>query len=184
MFYGKEHFNVISEEVEFVDLSPSLKLGDFNCGVDDYNEFLLCDAPKYIEDKLCQVTVLLNKENDDIIGYMALCTDSFLLDKEEKLKEGLDIPFNSVPALKIGKLAVSANYRHKPYGSFLLWVAKGYAEELNETGVGCRFLVVDADIAYDPNTPMFYEINGFVLNEKENKNRNRSLSMRYDTFED
>jgi len=117
---------------------------------------------------------------------MALSADSFRLDPDEKAKEGLDIPFNSVPALKIGKLACSCKHKDKPYGSFMLWLALGYAEHLNQIGVGCRFIVVDADVEYNPSTPEFYEKNRFVFNEKMNENRKnpKNLSMRLDIFQD
>ncbi|GAB6172361.1 hypothetical protein JCM15765_18390 [Paradesulfitobacterium aromaticivorans] len=65
----------------------------------------------------------------------------------------------------------------------MLWLALGVLEHINEAGVGCRFLVVDADITQNPETPIFYEKNGFVNNEKENKNRTRAISMRYDVFQ-
>ncbi len=114
---------------------------------------------------------------------MALNTDSFLLDDVEKKKEGLKIPFKSVPALKVGKLAIDIKYANKGYGSFLLWMALGFVEQLNESGIGCRFIVVDADVQSNSRTPEFYTKNGFVENEKMNKGRNRSVSMRYDIFE-
>ncbi|WP_418792153.1 GNAT family N-acetyltransferase [Phosphitispora sp. TUW77] len=173
MFYREEEFENISETVVLVDYSPGYKLGDFDCGTSDYNEFLTYDAPLYIEQNLCQVKLLLDKKNADIIGYIALSSDSFVLDPDEKAKEGLKIPFNSVPALKIGKLAVSCNHKNQPYGSFLLGLALGYAEKLNAMGVGCRFIVVDADIEHNPRTPEFYKRNGFVYNEKMNHLKNK-----------
>ena len=65
----------------------------------------------------------------------------------------------------------------------MLWLALGVLEQINETGVGCRFLVVDADVTQNPDTPSFYEKNGFVYNEKENRHRTRAISMRYDVFQ-
>ncbi|MHB9095956.1 MAG: N-acetyltransferase [Eubacteriales bacterium] len=162
MFYRENEFEKISETVVLVDYSPGYKLGDFDCGTPDYNEFLINDAPIYIQQNLCQVKLLLNEQNADIIGYIALCSDSFTLDPDEKAKEGLNIPFNSVPALKIGKLAVSGKHKDQPYGSFLLGLVLGYVEQINALGVGCRFIVVDADVEHNPETPKFYELNGFI----------------------
>jgi hypothetical protein len=187
MFYREEEFEDILKAVVLVDYSPGYKLGDFDCGIPDYNEFLVSDAPIYIEQNICQVKLLLHKQTADIIGYMALNSDSFKLDEEEKLKEGLEIPYNSVPALKIGKLAINTKYKDKPYGSFMLWLALGFAEQLNRLGIGCRFIIVDADVEHNPETPAFYKKNGFVYNEKMNERRKkqpRSLSMRLDIFQD
>lgn len=180
----RDEFEEIKRTVVLVDFSPGYRLGDFDCGVEDYNEFLLNDAEYYIEQNVSQVKLLIDKKTADVVGYMALNTDSFKLDEDEKKKEDLDIPFTSVPALKIGKLAVNLKYAGKDYGSYLLFMALGLAEELNELGIGCRFIVVDADIQHDLKTPDFYIKNGFIDNEKMNKGRDKSISMRYDLFED
>ncbi|MDO7786376.1 GNAT family N-acetyltransferase [Desulforamulus aquiferis] len=185
--YGEEFFDEIAEAVELVNYSPRYRLGDFDCGIPDYNEFLTHDAQIYIEKNISQVKLLINKTNADVIGYISLNTDSFILDPNEKEKEGLNIPFGSIPALKIGKLAVCEKYRGEgkpPYGSFLMYLALGYLEQLNHIGIGCRFLVVDADITHKPDTPKFYEKNGFVYNEKVNKSRKNAMSMRYDVLND
>lgn len=107
MFYREDEFEDILQTVVLVPYSPGYKLGDFDCGTKDY------------------------KQTADIIAYMALSTDSFLLDKEEKTKEGIEIPINSIPALKIGKLAVDYRCKDKPYGSFMLWLALGVLEQHN-----------------------------------------------------
>lgn len=183
MFYREEEFEEILQAVVLVPYSPGYKLEDFDCGIDDYNDFLINDARYYIEQNISQVKLLIHKQSADIIAYMALSADSFILDNAEKEREHLDIPINSIPALKIGKLAVNHRYDDRPYGSFMLWLALGILEQMNETGVGCRFLVVDADITHNPKTPEFYEKNGFVNNEKENRRRTRAISMRYDVFQ-
>ncbi len=185
MFYREDEFEEILPKVELVNFSLGYRLRDFDCGSEDYNAFLSHDAQSYINQNISQVKLLINKQNGDIIGYIAYNTDSFLLDPEEKAKEKLDIPFNSVPALKIGKLAVDKNYKDLPYGSFLLWLSLGILEKINESGVGCRFITVDADITERPDTPDFYSKNGFVLNERVNKkSRTQSISMRLDAFLD
>ncbi|KLU63274.1 hypothetical protein CEB3_c03710 [Peptococcaceae bacterium CEB3] len=182
MFYKEEMYEYILPLVELVNFSKGYRLNDFDCSSEDYNSFLLNDAEQYINENISKIKLLINKQNGDIISYMALSTDSFLLDSEEKSKEGLDIPFNSVPAVKIGKLATDKKYKDLPYGSFMLWLSLGFLEKINELGVGCRCIIVDADITERPDTPEFYLKNGFEFNEKENKKRTRSLSMRFDAF--
>ncbi|MGD6873410.1 hypothetical protein ACQCU1_14630 [Sutcliffiella horikoshii] len=98
--------------------------------------------------------MLVHNDTNDVIGYFALLTDAFLLDKQEKEKMGLEIPFSSVPAIKIGKLAVSKNHHEYHYGSFLLYMTLGYARELEELGIACRFITVDADITSKHRTFM------------------------------
>ena len=60
-----------------------------------------------------------------------------------------------------------------------------FAYEVNKEGVACRFVTVDADIEYDPNTPLFYEKNGFINNlSKPKRNNSKTVSMRRDIFFD
>ena len=80
--------------------------------------------------------------------------------------------------------AVSDIAKRTGYGSFMLELARAFAFDMNNMGVACRFLTVDADIEYNPNTPLFYKKNGFVEN-LSNKSRNpkHTISMRKDIFE-
>lgn len=187
-YRGTGEYEEIAQFTSFVrldELDENYDLKQFDCGIEDYNNFLIHDARYYMENNISSVHLLIHNEYKDIIGYVALLTDSFLLDKDEKKRLKLNIPFNSVPALKIGKLAVSKKYQKDKYhyGSFLLELCLGKAEELNEAGIACRFLTVDADIEFNENTPKFYESNYFVRNEhKSFKNRTKSISMRYDLF--
>jgi len=104
MFYCENEFEKISEAVVLVDYSPGYKLGDFNCGIKDYNDFLINEAPIYIEQNISRVKLLIDKQS--------------------------------------------------------------------------------ADVLHNPDTPRFYEKNGFMYNEKQNKGRSKNLSMRYDVFDD
>ncbi|HEU4964742.1 MAG TPA: N-acetyltransferase [Bacilli bacterium] len=159
------------------------RLEDFDCGVADYNEFLRQDALLYSEEHLSAVYLLIHRQSHDVLGYFAVSADSFLLEQEEKAKVGLDIPFSTVPAVKIGKWATS-RYHIGKYGSYLLYLALGIAREVNRRGVACRFLSVDADIEFNERTPEFYRANGFVFNEhRQYRKRSSNRSMRYDLFD-
>jgi GNAT superfamily N-acetyltransferase len=175
-------YEELSRETAIVSYSPGYRFDDFDCGIDDYNDFLSKDAPGQIKQNVVQVKLLINTHNADIVGYMALCSDSFNLDPNEKERMGLSTPVNTVPALKIGKLAVCQQYTGKRYGSLMLYLVTAYVEKLNDIGVGCRFLVVDADVQNNPGVEAFYVKNGFVDNEKVNRTRTITKSMRYDVF--
>ena len=99
-----------------------------------------------VELNLTRVKLLLDRETGNIIAYMALLCDAIQLDTEEVQQMGWDIPFRTIPALKIGKLAVNQAYERHHYGSFMLWLALGFAENLLHEGIACRFLTVDADV--------------------------------------
>ena len=82
------------------------------------------------------------------------------------------------PAIKIGKLAVDiiAKSKYHGIGSLMIKLARGFAYNMNNDGVACRYLTIDADIENSPNVTEFYEKNGFTPNERlSNKKR---LSMR------
>lgn len=172
----------LSQTAVLVDFSPGYRLGDFTCTDEDYAVWLQNDAEYYISQRISHVQLLINRSNADIIGYMAFCSDSFKISDEEKHSCNLDISFSNVPALKIGKLAINKKYEHQYYGSFMIYLAIGITNKINENGVACRFLTVDADITTNKTIPDFYLENGFIFNEKMNKGRTENVSMRYDLY--
>ena len=73
--------------------------------------------------------------------------------------------------------------KRKGYGSFMLEMARAFAFGMNELGIACRFITVDADIEYEPDTPQFYKKNGFIENlSNKQKNARHTISMRKDIF--
>lgn len=160
-------YEQLAEQMVLVNYSPGYKLGEFDCGIPEYNVFIQNDAESLIDLNFTQIKLLINKNNADVVGYIALCSDSFFVDKAEK--EKYNIQFSTFPALKIGKLAIDRNYLGMEYGSYMIEIAYAIASKFNDQlGVACRFLTVDADTRYNKNTPCFYLKNGFVFNlEKE-----------------
>ena len=65
-------FADIKEYAELVDYSLSYRLGDFNCGINDYNDFLVNDAPDYLREDICQIKLLINRKNADIINFYVM----------------------------------------------------------------------------------------------------------------
>lgn len=160
----------------------------FNSHIDEYNEFLQI-ANKFYDLNISKTFLLIHKKTNELLAYLTLSADSIKLTNEEKDLHNISkVPYASIPALKVGKLAinkeVSKEVKRKGYGSFMLDMARAFAFAMNETGIACRFITVDADIEYDPNTPYFYKKNGFVEN-LSNKRRNAkyTISMRKDIFE-
>ncbi|TCL74231.1 acetyltransferase (GNAT) family protein [Hydrogenispora ethanolica] len=175
-------YEQLAEQMVLVNYSPGYKLGEFDCGIPEYNVFIQNDAESLIDLNFTQIKLLINKNNADVVGYIALCSDSFFVDKAEK--EKYNIQFSTFPALKIGKLAVHQNYRGRKIGHYLIFLTLGIVESMNEMGVACRFITVDADMEFDPNTPLFYEKFGFVYNEHGVYQglKRKTRSMRYDIY--
>ena len=189
MYLNEEDFNKIQRQVKLVEFDENYRINDFDSGYQDYNEFLTELAMECIEESICKVYLLISKVNADIIGYITLSNDSIKLSEDEKGVHGLDsIPFRSVPALKIGQLAVDKRYRKKcrGYGSYLIELAIGFAAKMNESEYGtvCRFITVDVDIrndVKDERLTNFYIKNGFEFNEEHNRDKRKlTKSMRLD----
>lgn len=161
----------------------------FDSEIQEYNDFLSV-ANKFYNLNISRTFLLIHKKTNELLAYMTLSADSIKLTSDEKeVHDIAKVPYASIPALKIGKLAVnkklSAEVSRKGYGSFLLEMARAFAFEMNNLGVACRFLTVDADIEYNPNTPEFYYKNGFIENlSNKRKNAIHTISMRKDILVD
>ena len=159
----------------------------FDSKIEEYNEFLK-NADKFYDINVSKTFLLVHNSTKELIAYMTLSADSIKLTGEEKEVHDISkVPYASIPALKVGKLAVnkelSQNIQTKGYGSFMLELARAFAYSINDAGVACRFITVDADIEYDPDTPQFYKKNGFVENlSNRSRNAKHTISMRKDIF--
>ena len=155
----------------------------------EYRTFLVHKAKALDELDISKTFVMIHNLTKELVGYFTLSADTIKLTPSEKGDTNLeDVPFMSLPAIKVGKLAInkglSERAKRKGYGSFAIEMAISKAYEVLKMGVACRFITVDADIEYDPNTPMFYEKNGFVRNESiKTKNVSKTISMRRDIFD-
>lgn len=160
----------------------------FDSHIVEYNQFLEI-ADKFFDLNISRTFLLLHRKTDDLLAYMTLSADSIKLTNEEKDLHNISkVPYASIPALKVGKLAVNKELldevKRKGYGSFMLEMARAFAFSMNELGIACRFITVDADIEYEPNTPQFYEKNGFIENlSNKRKNAKHTISMRKDIFD-
>jgi len=103
----------------------------FDSHIEEYNEFLKI-ADKFCDLNISKTFLLLHKQTDELLAYMTLSADSIKLTNEEKeLHDISKVPYASIPALKVGKLAVNKELsdavKRKGYGSFLLEMARAFA---------------------------------------------------------
>lgn len=178
----------ILDIVEWLSLLPIDEVetvGHFSNEYEEYNVFLKEDAREFEALNISRTHLLVNSKEESVLAYMSLVADGVQLSKIEKELTVLGlIPFSNFLAMKIGKLAVDYNAKQKYYGigSLMIQLARGFASNLNDNGIACRFLTIDADIEHNPNVTEFYTKNGFVPNERlSNKNR-VTVSMRKDIF--
>lgn len=188
-YLSDEEFMSIQDNVRLISIKDIDDISHylFDSHIQEYNEFLNI-ANEFYDLNVSKTFLLIHKDTKELLAYMTLSADSIRLTREEK--EGHDmtvVPYSSSPALKIGKLAVNKKLsdivKRKGYGSFMLELARAFAFDMNKMGVACRFLTVDADIEYNPDTPLFYKKNGFVENlSQKSRNPKHTISMRKDIF--
>lgn len=186
-YLSNEKIIEIFNSVELIQISKASNISDYNfkSGIAEYDEFL-SEADFFEQSNVSRTHLLIDKKTKKLIGYMTLSADSISLSNDEKSASKMDsVPFASIPALKVGKLAISSEeeYKKKGYGSFLLEMARAHAFRMNTLGIACRFITVDADVEYNSKTVEFYEKNGFVYN-KQNRRKSayKTISMRKDIF--
>lgn len=194
-YLTEEEILSIQDNVRLLSISDvdDVSHFSFDSEIKEYNDFLKF-AKTFYDLNISKTFLLFYKKTNELLAYMTLSADSIKLTNDEKEKHDIEkVPYASIPAIKVGKLAVnkklSDGAERKGYGSFMLEMARAIAFEMNDLGVACRFITVDADIEYNPNTYVFYEKNGFVEN-LQNRRRNqktgnqKTVSMRKDIFVD
>ncbi|MCH5219841.1 MAG: GNAT family N-acetyltransferase [Muribaculaceae bacterium] len=153
--------------MELVRLTHKSILEGFDCGDNDLNEFLFEDAKAFL-DKRIAISFLL-KDGEKIVAYFCLLNDKITRQdvsnsQWKKIKTAFPERkrFGSYPAIKIGRFAVSKEYKGHRIGTDLMNILKGMLNT-NPIYSAFRYLTVDAYLsAID-----FYKKNHFKeLSEK------------------
>ena len=162
--------------MKLVRLTPQLPLDCFDCGDDDLNDFLIEDAKDFLNKRIATSYILLDGES--IVAYFCLLNDKIsrqdVTNSQWKQIKGC-FPerkrFGSYPAIKIGRFAVSSDYKGKNIGTDLMNLLKGMLNE-NPNYSAFRYITVDAyKTAID-----FYVKNDFkVLTEKVENDHTRLM---------
>jgi|ERR1700722_1102860 len=140
-------------------LDSSLHKKDhFSSGNEELDNYIKRYASQDIKRNLTKVFIAHHKDNPDIIGYYTLspfsfCKENLFQDVQKKL------PSYPIPAVLIGRLAVSKQDQNKGVGSALLMDAFTKIHQASETVFGIYAVVVDA---IDENAREFYKRFGFI----------------------
>ncbi len=168
--------------MRLVKLTEIAEIKSFDCGDQDLNEFLYEDARFYNEQFLAHTYIL--EEESETVAYFSILNDKISqtdLDKSLWRKLRKNIPhekhYDSYPAVKIGRFAVSLKYAGRNIGSDILDFIKRKLADNNEYSAS-RFLTVDAYRAALP----FYEKNGFMPLLKEPPAELPTIPLYYDLF--
>ena len=155
-----------SEEISILLLTEDYPIKPFDCEDEDLNDFLFNEAVSYQKELLATTFVM---ENDkQTLGYYSLLNDSLQLKEEmfasksqfrKFLRELMPYPkrhLKTIPALKIGRLAIDKTFKGKGLGSVIMANIISRCIKMNEEQA-CRLITGDA---YKQAVP-FYQKMGF-----------------------
>ena len=154
------------QDVSVLVLTENHSIKPFDCEDDDLNEFLFQEAIPYRKEKLATTFVVEN--NERTLGYYSLLNDSLQLREDmfisksqfrKFLRELVPYPkrhLKTIPALKIGRLAIDKTFKGKGLGSVIMANIISKCIKMNQEQA-CRLITVDA---YKQAVP-FYQKMGF-----------------------
>lgn len=148
------------ENIKIVRLSDDYIIGDFDCGNNDLNDFLLHDAKNYAN-RLLAVTYLLVNDTETL-AFFSVSNDRISIKESDKAiwrRIKKEFPYSKhrsdYPAVKIGRLGVCESHQGSHLGRMILNFVKDTF--INNNRTGCAFITVDALLDAIP----FYQKNGF-----------------------
>ena len=142
-----------NSEITVELLKENRPIKPFDCEDDDLNDFLFNKALLYQKELLAITFVVENEEHT--LGYYSVLNDSLQLKEEDfpsksKYKKFLShlIPhpkrhLKSVPAVKIGRLAIDKTYKGMGLGRLIIRNIIADCVKLNQQ-IACRLITVDA----------------------------------------
>lgn len=140
----------------------------FQCSQKDLKDFLIEDAMQNQEKGISVTYLFFLKEN--LLGYISVLTDNLNLNADLKgyFRQKEDIHYKSLPALKIGRLAVDDRHVGSGIGTEMVYFSIYLAEQIYGRYCGCRFITLDAKRDQGNDTTHFYKKRGFkVLKERQ-----------------
>jgi len=162
-------------KLNFIRLTPEHAIKPFDCEDSDLNEFLFEDSKNHLTD-LFAVTYILETE-EKTVAFFSLLNDKISF-KEIRSNSSWALfretvtgntTLGSYPAMKVGRLGVSKEFKGNGVGRFILDYLKILFVTNNRTG--CRCITVDA---YSQSLS-FYERNDFKYLTSKDENKDTRL---------
>lgn len=164
-------------ELDINDSLNSFKIGDSS--FKPLKTFLTKQACNFHDSKIAKTYVAIKLKpcaDAGTIEDLTLCVLGYitLTCSEIDIRNGYTVHdcthannYESLPAIKIARLAVDIRYRSKGIGNNLVSLALAIANDLITPNIGCRFVVTDAK----KDAVTFYKKMGFtILETDDNKN--------------
>ncbi len=173
-----EHSISISEDQLRIErFLETRKVETFDCGDSNLNDFLCTEEVSRYERENLGRTYLAYYQGD-LVGYFTVSSDGLRIEYLRTVKSFSKLArmkLETIPALKIGRLAVDRRYQNKGIGRLLIKHIAGMALEIGR-GTGIRLLILQAK----PGSIEFYEKCGFQLTfevKREKGRRNRTMFL-------
>lgn len=129
---------------------------NFSCGVNELDLYLKQFASQDIKRKLAVCYVITTQENE-VIAYYTLSSNSVnLADIPSEL--GRSLPYEEIPVIIIGRLAVHEEYQGNKIGQSLLIDAFKRIVEIS-SNIGSHAVIVDP---FNEQAEHFYSKFGFI----------------------
>jgi GNAT superfamily N-acetyltransferase len=141
--------------LEINKLSGLHNRASFSCGQNALKEYLKKQASQDVKKNVATVIVAAG-ENNKIAGFYTLCASSVKRANIPSPMENRLPKYNSIPAILLGRLAVSLDYKGQGVGRRLMFHA---FERCVSIGVGWAFLITDAK---NEEARSFYRHFGFI----------------------
>jgi len=133
------------------------KRNNFNCGVEELNEFLKYFAYQNQNRYYVGTTYVIHNDTNEIIAFITLNVSVI-----NKTQINASKPYKEIPVLRIARLGVDKKYQKQGNGKRLISFAFKKALELKDN-FGCVGVVLEAK----PQAESFYIELGFEkINEK------------------
>lgn len=160
------------DDFKLIRLADNYAIKPFDCADEDLNDFIFNSAHHFLSELLAVTHLLEDKEKDVTVAFFSVLNDKVSLKDTNnkdwnKLRKKLPSrkKLTSYPAVKLGRLGVSKDYKNLGVGKTILDFLKVHFVLSNKTG--CRFLTVDA---YGESLG-FYEKQGFVYLTDSDKDK-------------
>lgn len=140
-------------------------LGNFDCGTESLNAWLIDHARRADVRGIANVYVWTAAGSPDVCAYFAICPTE-LVRSESGITGSMSGGYSRIPGYLIARLAIDVSLRGNGYGAQLLLDALGRVVAASKIGGG-RLIVVDA---VDDNARRFYERFHFTpVGKRENR---------------
>lgn len=132
-------------------LEPQHNRAAFSCGEPSLDGYLQRQASQDVKRELAACYVLSPQSSDEVIGYYTLSASSVELTDLPAAMAKKSGRYSLIPAVLIGRLAVSQQFQGQGMSGLLLVDA---LQRVLRTGVGVKLVVVDA---LNASAVTFYE---------------------------